>query len=231
MMGHGHRRCVLASVAAGGHLLVVLAAVVAALAPVDIIAAGTGSVETVTVSTLDGTGGGLLHVGDTGLRVAEVQQLLASFGYTVRVDGVYGPQTARAVAHWQHANHLRGGGRVVDTDTLSSLRTTAEVRKTPVPGRATTRPPTGTGVVTIIRNIWPPDLADRAVAIAMRESRLQPGARNACCYGLFQIHYGAHHAWLATIGVTSPSQLLDPVVNATAAYALYQRDGWHPWQT
>jgi hypothetical protein len=35
---------------------------------------------------------------------------------------------------------------------------------------------------------------------------------------------------LATIGVTSSSQLFDPLVNANAALALYNRaGGWGPW--
>jgi hypothetical protein len=56
-----------------------------------------------------------------------------------------------------------------------------------------------------------------------------PTARNACCYGLFQIHWRAHRDWLATIGVTSPIQLLDAATNTRAAFALYSIDGWTPW--
>ncbi|MFN8024245.1 MAG: LysM peptidoglycan-binding domain-containing protein [Acidimicrobiales bacterium] len=81
-----------------------------------------------------------------------------------------------------------------------------------------------------IRAIWPDDLEDEAVRIAKRESNLQNKAKNSCCYGLFQINYNAHKSWLAGIGVTSATQLLDPTVNATAAYTLYQRSGsFRPW--
>ena len=42
-----------------------------------------------------------------------------------------------------------------------------------------------------------------------------------------------HKSWLARSGVTDPSQLLDPRVNARAAYELYRRNGnsWRPWWT
>lgn len=83
----------------------------------------------------------------------------------------------------------------------------------------------------IIRSVWPDDLEEEALRIARRESNLRNGAKNWCCYGLFQIHWNAHKSWLAGIGVTSASQLLDPTVNANVAYAVYQRaGGWGPWK-
>ena len=82
----------------------------------------------------------------------------------------------------------------------------------------------------IIRAVWPDDLEDKAVAIAKRESNLRPTAKNWCCSGLFQIYYNVHAKWLGTIDVTSAGQLLDPLVNANAAYQLYVRaGGWGPW--
>ncbi len=82
----------------------------------------------------------------------------------------------------------------------------------------------------IIRDAWPDDLEERALAIAWRESNYQSNVNNWCCYGLFQIHWEAHRSWLATIGVTSAAQLYDPLVNAGAAYTLYQRaGGFGPW--
>jgi LysM repeat protein len=84
--------------------------------------------------------------------------------------------------------------------------------------------------VAIIRDVWPGDLEERALDIAWRESNLQSNVNNYCCYGLFQIHWEAHRSWLSTLGVTSVSQLYDPVINATAAYTLYQRSGgFGPW--
>ncbi|MCB0997681.1 MAG: LysM peptidoglycan-binding domain-containing protein [Acidimicrobiales bacterium] len=107
----------------------------------------------------------------------------------------------------------------------------------PAPSASTT--PTSASVPTVapadneatIRAIWPDELEEEALRIARRESNLRNKAQNWCCYGLFQIHWNAHKSWLASIGVTSASQLLDPTVNATAAYTLYQRaGGFGPWQ-
>ncbi len=82
----------------------------------------------------------------------------------------------------------------------------------------------------IIRNVWPDELEERALEIAWRESNHRSNVNNWCCYGLFQIHWNAHRSWLATIGITSVTQLFDPTLNATAAYTLYQRaGGWGPW--
>ena len=100
---------------------------------------------------------------------------------------------------------------------------------------ATTQPPPPANtyskaqVAQIIRDVWPDNLEDQAIAIATRESNLVPTVRNYCCYGLFQIYYTAHQTWLAAMGITSAAQLYDPRVNATAALALYNSNGWAPW--
>jgi hypothetical protein len=93
---------------------------------------------------------------------------------------------------------------------------------------------TSSQILQIIRDVWPDDLEDRAIAIARRESKLQPGAigiPNKCCYGLFQIYYKWHRSWLPKIGVTSARELLDPRLNAIAALEIYRRNGgWGPWE-
>ena len=89
-------------------------------------------------------------------------------------------------------------------------------------------------VEQIIREEWPDDLEERAIQIARRESKLNPvviGIPNKCCYGLFQIYYRWHKTWLPNVGVNSSEQLLDPRLNARAAYRLFQRNnGWGPWE-
>ena len=88
-------------------------------------------------------------------------------------------------------------------------------------------------VIQIIRDVWPDDLEEQAIAIAQRESRLNPRAVSSgkCCYGLFQIYYRWHKTWLPNVGVNSANQLLDPQLNAVAAYRMYQRNnGWAPWK-
>ena len=59
--------------------------------------------------------------GDRGAEVTEIQQLLDGFGYTVAVDGIFGPQTERAVRSWQRSNGLEVDG-IAGPVTLSSLR-------------------------------------------------------------------------------------------------------------
>ena len=82
----------------------------------------------------------------------------------------------------------------------------------------------------IIREVFPDKLERRAVRIAARESHLNAVSYGWCCFGLFQIYFGANKDFLATLGVTNPSQLLDARTNATVAYAMYQRSGWGPWE-
>ncbi len=119
------------------------------------------------------------------------------------------------------------------TSTTSAPRSTVTTTVAPAP--TTTVPSRPAAVSTsqatqIIRDVWPDDLEERALEIAKRESNLRSNVNNSCCYGLFQIHWTAHKSWLASLGVTSASQLYDPTVNATAAYTLYQRSGgFGPW--
>ncbi len=82
----------------------------------------------------------------------------------------------------------------------------------------------------IIRDVFPDALEKRALEIVQRETHTNAAAYNFCCYGLFQIHFQAHKSWLATIGVTNPSQLLDAGTNARAAMTLYKRsNSWAAW--
>ncbi len=121
------------------------------------------------------------------------------------------------------------------TSTAAPSRPTATTATSVAPAPTTTVPArpaavTASQAEAIIRDVWPDDLEERALEIAWRESNYQSNVSNWCCYGLFQIHWSAHRSWLATIGVTSATQLYDPFVNASAAYTLYQRSGgFGPW--
>ncbi len=112
------------------------------------------------------------------------------------------------------------------TTTTAKPATTTTKAPVVVPTRTYSR----AEVEAIIREVWPDELEDKAVAIAKRESNLIPTARNSCCLGLFQIYYSVHKTWLAAMGITSSSQLFDPRANAYAALVLYNRaGGWGPW--
>lgn len=147
---------------------------------------------------------------------------LAQYGYVVNTPA----RAERAIRHWQRANGLTVDG-IAGPQTLASLTAATAgavaVRVNPP------APAPVTDVEGLIRAAWPDDSENEAVRIATRESRLQPGARNACCYGLFQLNFAPHRAWLAAMGITSAGQLLDAQTNINAALALYQAAGWQPW--
>lgn len=156
---------------------------------------------------------------------------LASFGYVVNTPA----RLDKAIRHWQRANHLVVDG-IIGTQTLTSLRGAA------VPTQSAKRvsPPAPAAVVlsrgdveAIIRDVWSgetADVIDWAVGIAKRESSLVPTAANSCCYGLFQIYFQAHKAWLSDYGVTKYQDLFDPRTNAIVALALYHQAGTEPWK-
>ena len=125
------------------------------------------------------------------------------------------------------------GARVVIPTTTAPRRATTTAPATAAPAATTTVPlppaPSRAEAEAIIREVWPDDLEERALEIVHRESRFNANAQNWCCVGLFQIHWNAHKRWLSGIGITERRQLFDARTNATAAYALYQRNGWSPW--
>lgn len=154
---------------------------------------------------------------------------LAQFGYVVNTPA----RALKAIKHWQKVNGLQVDG-IVGPITLASLGLDrpagTHAGTTAVTPAVRQTPPVSAGdPAQIIRDVWPDDLEDHALAIATRESNLQPGARNACCYGLFQIHFAANRPHLAELGITSPSQLLDARTNAEAALHIYELSGWAPW--
>lgn len=76
---------------------------------------------------------------------------------------------------------------------------------------------------------FPASTARKMVAIAQRESSLNPGvtgtinAAKETSYGLWQINWkdDAIKALLRRNGITEPTMLFDPAVNAKAAYLLW----------
>jgi|CXWL01.1.fsa_nt_gi hypothetical protein len=75
------------------------------------------------------------------------------------------------------------------------------------------------------------------VAIGHRESRYEPSAHRTDNpggatgdFGLFQINAINLSFLQREIGITSMAQLLDPVTNARAAFALFQNAGLAPWR-
>lgn len=97
--------------------------------------------------------------------------------------------------------------------------------------QARANPADATTVLAAIRQVWPEQHHATAIRLARLESGLSPTARGCAgaCLGLFQIHYPANRALLASLGIHSPERLLDPVVNSTVAYRIFRQSGWRPW--
>jgi LysM repeat protein len=126
-------------------------------------------------------------------------------------------------------NNANAAKKILIGDAVCVAR--ASKKSAPPPARIKYKP---SEVAQIIREEWPDDLEERAIQIARRESKLNPaviGIPNNCCFGLFQIYHRWHKTWLPDVGVNRPEQLLDPRLNARAAYRLFQRNnGWGPWE-
>ena len=159
-----------------------------------------------------------------------VQFVLKQFGYTIAVDGVYGPQTTKVVMKWQKSNGLTVDG-VAGPITQASLGLSTAQRVNNQQQVTPTVPAPPRSVEQMIRDIWPDDQEEKALRIAWRESGYQPGVTSptGCCHGIFQIHE-IHFSWMNAFGVTTVAQLFDAETNIRMAYELYKRaGGWGPW--
>lgn len=69
-----------------------------------------------------------LAQGSRGENVRTLQARLSGYGYSVAVDGVFGPQTDAAVRHWQRANGLLPDGIVgpITSATLKAINGPAD---------------------------------------------------------------------------------------------------------
>lgn len=105
----------------------------------------------------------------------------------------------------------------VTASGLSAMAATCSARLSPSQIFATA---TGAG--------FPPDVATQMTAIALRESSgcvdaYNPGSANTpeSSYGLWQINVKGNPQIMSQLGISDPSQLLDPATNARAAYLLW----------
>lgn len=182
--------------------------------------------------------------GDDGIKVAQVQQLLQSYGYTVHVDGEYGPQTEKAVRSWQRSNGLQVDG-IAGPATLASLMSARRV------GNAS---PIGDGLNGL--PFAPPGLSncdemhfyrvqaglpDRFDSLGFRESGCQnkDSVRTYCCHGYWQLHQqhvrsGYATRWREECGITSFQDFnsdspIEKQRQACGAFVLYDMSGYTPW--
>jgi hypothetical protein len=140
--------------------------------------------------------------------------------------------------------HTAAKQRMASKDALIKKLTAAEgpvgnsVSAPSAPtGRPQNMPATGGQLVNWLKQAgFQGEELRKAWAVAMRESNGRPGAFNGNAatgdksYGLFQINMlgsmGASR--MKQFGLSSEKDLLDPLVNAKAAYQM-SRGGWSPW--
>lgn len=136
--------------------------------------------------------------GDTGPEVKEVQQILAEFGYTISVDGIYGPQTERVVRSWQRSNGLYVDG-IAGPITTQSLRSAVRLGSQQVaePRGLQGKPFAPSGFsncdeMNFYREQW--GLPEIFNSLGWRESncRNEDSVRTFCCYGYWQNYISSH---------------------------------------
>jgi LysM repeat protein len=176
-----------------------------------------------------------VHAGDSWLRIAAAGQIAVA-----QLLSVNDAQLDTSIHPGQELC-LPAGARMPSppTTTVASAPPVRAVApspvRTPAPPTRVVAPagprPSPDQVIAMIREIWPAELQERAIAIAHRESRHRADAYNGwCCYGVFQIYWNVHRSWMSGHGVASASQLFDARTNIEMAYRIYQRaGGWGPW--
>jgi len=175
----------------------------------------------------------VVEPGDNSLHVAAVQQRLRAYGYSVKVDGIFGPQTERAVRHFQRVNGLYVDG-IVGKQTQRALGANLGGSVSPVVATGTPpQPPTkASGTYKskhpeveqwhslAIKAGWTEALWPNVACIIWRESRGQAGVQNSAgATGLMQVMRRYFP------GVN----LKDPYTNLKIGKQLYNSRGWKPW--
>lgn len=166
-------------------------------------------------------------------QTTQVQMKLRSYGYSIVVDGIYGPQTTRAVKHFQRANGLEEDG-IAGPITRSAM---GLQRSGDIPVASGT--PTSTNykcpqLVPLMQKYGlPVDFFD---PVAHRESRCNPSAYNGRgrdnSYGIFQLNtYGNLWGELSRrCNLTTKEQLFEAETNVRCASVLYSVYGKSPWR-
>lgn len=180
----------------------------------------------------------MLSLGSSGPEVTKVQYILKSFGYSVSVDGKFGPQTEKAVIHFQKKSGLTPDG-IVGPVTTAALEKAARI-STPEP----VSPTAGMNACDEM-DFWRQQagLPEIFNAIGWRESNCRndiPSKTN-CCVGYWQIHTGnftapGYRDGIFACGVTRRSDIMgnsdeQKQKQACVTKVLYDVSGMAPWRT
>ncbi len=179
-----------------------------------------------------------LRSGATGPRVVRVQTALRSLGYTIAVDGRFGPETLSRVRAFQAARGLRVDG-IVGPITWAALGLNGSAA--PVAPAAPAAPAAGGSYVHPNATVeqwhddalaagWPESDWRRLSCIIQRESGGVARAKNpySSALGLLQIMWSVHGSWIGG----SSSQLYDGPTNLRVGRQVFTRaGGWSPWNS
>lgn len=190
--------------------------------------------------------------GSTGDTVTEVQTILASHGWTIAVDGQYGPQTEGIVERFQESSGLYVDGIVGPSTykTLQGVKRGAQVQVvTPPPstwsgdipeyGNRGACTPAEASIIarTFAAAGASTDTIRWALLVASRESGCDEDTHNRSSrtrddsFGVFQLNaLGGHFGSSGILAGFDPWALLtDFELNARAAVTLWQTCGRLPW--
>jgi murein DD-endopeptidase MepM/ murein hydrolase activator NlpD len=175
-------------------------------------------------------------VGSTGVSTGPHLHFELGSGWNGTITGKVNPAS-------QIDNYVRGGGNVKVTQT-SQPATIAN----PTPQQTLMGQPAPSGgtlstaqLVSLAKQVGMTKQVNVAGysgpldvlmgAVAMQESRGKSTSMRSDTevYGLWQIRWPVHAANLRKIGITSPQQLYDPLLNAKAAKMIYESQGITAW--
>lgn len=210
------------------------------MAPLFTLPETTAAPSNQSPTTIDYFNVSIVRPGDFGPNVWVVQLRLHSMGYSVVLDSVYGPQTYRAVTHFQGANGLVKDGVVGPaTQRALGIALAGSTARTPSSIFQPTSPSRTVNSPTVVANVerwhslaiqagWTEAQWPKLACIINRESRGNPLSNTSGHWGLLQIHTGTL-GYIQQAGGTNIWQLFDPAMNLAVGYRMFLARGWGPW--
>jgi peptidoglycan hydrolase-like protein with peptidoglycan-binding domain len=180
----------------------------------------------------------VINPGDSGDHVRQIQSVMASKGFSIVVDGSYGPKMLKLVKKIQHTFQVPENG-VIDMNMWINIVNT------------TVAPPAKKSVKTAPKVVHYPDYGpvinqwhDLAISVGWSESnwgwlsciinRESGGNPNAHSrtndYGLMQINFSAHHREVEAM-YGNMDVMYDPASNLAYGLHLFMGQGKSPWRT
>lgn len=170
-----------------------------------------------------------VKIGDSGESVAAVQYRLREFGWSVQVDGQFGPQTLRAIIRFQQMSGLSADGVVgsVTQRALGCGRQSTNQEQTQSAAHSYSVSSPASSWIDLARSVgWPEHKLPFVACVIARESNGIPSAYNGRnrdrSYGLLQLNTkGRLWSWYTARGLTSKDQLFDPSTNLRYGFLLW----------